>query len=262
MGARVEGKVAVVTGGASGIGLSTAELLAREGAVVVVADVQDVRGEEVAQRIRESGGHAEYLHHDVTEEQAWRDLLKQISGRRGRLDVLVNNAGIGVMGPVLDTTLADWRRQFAVNLDGVFLGIKYAIPLMAESGGGSIINMSSTVGIVGQPMMAAYGATKGGVRVFTKAVALECAASRNGVRVNSVHPGIIETPIWASQGSAPDLDAMSNASVPLGAKGLPDDVANGVLWLASDESRYVTGAELVIDGGVTAGATGPLMGTA
>ncbi|MDW8803289.1 glucose 1-dehydrogenase [Streptomyces scabiei] len=258
MTGRVEGKVAVVTGGASGIGHSTAQRLADEGAIVFVTDVQDDLGEQTAQAIRKSGGRAEYLHHDVTQETAWAEVLEQVRAGQGRLDVLVNNAGIGVMGPVLDATLADFRRQIAVNLEGVFLGVKYAIPFMSEGGGGSIVNLSSSVGIVGQPLMAAYGATKGGVRTFTKAVALESAAARTGVRVNSVHPGIIETPIWTANGS-PDLDAMTDASVPLGDKGLPLDVANGVLWLASDESRYVTGAELVIDGGATAGATGPLM---
>jgi NAD(P)-dependent dehydrogenase (short-subunit alcohol dehydrogenase family) len=255
---RVAGKVAVVTGGASGIGRSSAERLAAEGAVVVITDVQDAKGEEVARTISEGGGHAEYLRHDVTAEEAWVELFKRVRARHARLDVLVNNAGIGVAGPVVHMKLADWRRQMTVNLDGVFLGVKHAIPLMRQVGGGSIINISSAVGMVGQPMMAAYGASKGGVRVFTKAVALECAAARTGIRVNSVHPGIIETPIWAAAGS-PDLDAMSDAAVPLGVKGLPIDVANGVLWLASDESRYVTGAELVIDGGTTAGGTGPLM---
>ncbi|MFD5540465.1 glucose 1-dehydrogenase [Streptomyces sp. NPDC127079] len=258
MTGRVEGKVAVVTGGASGIGRSSAERLANEGAIVVVTDVQDDLGEKTVHAIRESGGRAEYLHHDVAQETAWSDVFDQVRARHGRLDVLVNNAGIGIMGPVLDATLADFRRQIEVNLEGVFLGVKYAIPFMAEGGGGSIVNMSSIVGIIGQPLMATYGATKGGVRVYTKAVALECATSGTGVRVNSVHPGIIETPIWSANGS-PDLDAMSDASVPLGAKGLPSDIANGVLWLASDESRYVTGSELVIDGGASAGGTGPLM---
>jgi NAD(P)-dependent dehydrogenase (short-subunit alcohol dehydrogenase family) len=260
MTGRVEGKVAVVTGGASGIGSRSAQRLAEEGAIVIVTDVQDDLGKETVHAIQESGGRAEYLHHDVTQETAWADVLGQVRASQGRLDVLVNNAGIGVMGPLVTMALADFRRQIAVNLEGVFLGLKHAIPLMAEDGGGSIVNMSSAVGIIGQPLMAAYGATKGGVRVLTKAVALECAAARTGVRVNSVHPGIIETPIWTTNGS-PDLDAMSDASVPLGVKGLPLDVANGVLWLASDESRYVTGAELVIDGGASAGATGPLMRT-
>jgi NAD(P)-dependent dehydrogenase (short-subunit alcohol dehydrogenase family) len=214
--------------------------------------------------IAENGGRAEYVSHDVTQEAAWIELFDRVRVAHSRLDILVNNAGIGVMAPILQISLADWQRQIAVNLDGVFLGVKHAIPLMSDGGGGSIVNMSSSVGIVGQPMMAAYGATKGGVRVFTKAVALECGAARNGVRVNSVHPGIIETPIWASasHAPAPDLDALSDVSVPLGIKGTPADIANGVLWLASDESSYVTGAELVIDGGATAGATGPLMTTA
>jgi NAD(P)-dependent dehydrogenase (short-subunit alcohol dehydrogenase family) len=158
-------------------------------------------------------------------------------------------------------TLADWRKQTAVNLDGVFLGVKHAIPLMRASGdGGSIINMSSVAGLKGSAILAGYCATKGAVRLFTKAVALECASAKDAIRVNSVHPGYIETPIWqsvmeaASPGSntAPDLDAMSAMIVPLGVKGFPQDIANAVLWLSCDESRYVTGAELVIDGGLSA----------
>jgi NAD(P)-dependent dehydrogenase (short-subunit alcohol dehydrogenase family) len=255
MKGRVEGKVAVVTGAASGIGRACAERLAGEGATVIVADVQDALGQKVADDIG-----AEYLHLDVSEEAAWAEVLERVVARHKRLDVLVNNAGIGIGGPAIAMSLADWRRQTAVNLDGPFLGIKHAVPHMAKGGGGSIVNMCSSVGIIGQPGMAAYGATKGAIRVFTKAVALECALSGTGVRINAVNPGIIETPIWVSQGS-PDLDVMCNAAVPLGVKGLPIDIANGVLWLASDESRYVTGSELTIDGGATAGGTGPLFRT-
>jgi NAD(P)-dependent dehydrogenase (short-subunit alcohol dehydrogenase family) len=254
---RVEGKVAVVTGGASGIGRACAERLAEEGAIIVVADVQHALGEEVAAGIGKAGRRAEYLRLDVSDEAAWVSAFERVRTQYGRLDVLVNNAGIGIGGPAIEMSLVDWRRQTAVNLDGPFLGIKHAVPFMAKGGGGSIINMCSSVGVIGQPMMAAYGATKGAMRVFTKAVALECALSGTGVRINAVHPGVIETPIWASQGS-PDLDAMSQMSIPLGVKGLPIDIANGVLWLASDESRYVTGSELTIDGGATAGGTGPL----
>ncbi|MFN3584549.1 glucose 1-dehydrogenase [Phenylobacterium sp.] len=255
MAGRVDGKVALVTGAASGIGRACAERLAAEGAAVVLTDVQDHLGEEVARGI---GARASYLHHDVTSEDAWIAVVAEVKARHGRLDVLVNNAGIGLGGSVLEMSLADFRRQTAVNVDGVFLGVKHCIPLMRAGGGGSVVNMSSVAGLKGAPNLAGYCATKGAVRLFTKAVALECAAVRDGVRVNSVHPGIIETPIWntviggpAGTNAPPDLDAMSEMAVPLGVKGVPADIADGVLWLASDESRYVTGAELVIDGGLS-----------
>lgn len=260
MAGKVSGKVALVTGGASGIGRGCAELLAAEGAVAIVTDIQDALGEEVATGIRKAGGKAEFLHHDVTDEAAWEDVIGQIKARHGRLDILVNNAGIGIGGSVLDMTLEAWRRQTAINLDGVFLGVKHSIPLMRASGdGGSIINMSSVAGLKGSANLAGYCATKGGVRLFTKAVAMECANAQDRIRVNSVHPGLIETPIWITVGEAvnpganapPDLDAMSALAVPLGRKGWPDDIAKGVLWLASDDSSYVTGQELVIDGGLT-----------
>ncbi|MBW8815699.1 MAG: glucose 1-dehydrogenase [Caulobacterales bacterium] len=258
MAGRVDGKVALVTGGASGIGRRCAERLAAEGASVVITDIQDHLGGEVVAGVQKAGGQASYIRHDVTSEDAWIDVIAQVRARHGRLDILVNNAGIGLGGSILDMTLADWRKQTAVNLDGVFLGVKHSIPLMREGGGGSIINMSSVAGLKGAPTLAGYCATKGGVRLFTKAVALECANAKDGVRVNSVHPGIIETPIWVTVSGGqpgvnapPDLDAMSEMAVPMGVKGVPDDIANGVLWLASDESRYVTGAELVIDGGLS-----------
>ena len=263
MAGRVEGKVALVTGGASGIGRGCAERLAQEGAVVVVTDLQDDKGAQTVAAIEAMGGKASYLHHDVTSEQAWIDAVAAVKAKHGRLDILVNNAGIGIGGSVLTMTLADFQKQTAVNLDGVFLGVKHSIPLMRENGGGSIINMSSVAGLKGSAILAGYCATKGGVRLFTKAVAMECAAAKDGVRVNSVHPGIIETPIWdtiVGTGEVGDnarpprgaaLDAMSAEGVPLNVKGYPEDIANGVLWLASDESRYVTGAELVIDGGLS-----------
>jgi NAD(P)-dependent dehydrogenase (short-subunit alcohol dehydrogenase family) len=264
MAGRVQGKVALVTGGASGIGRGCAETLAAEGALVVVTDLQDAKGAETVAAIQKAGGKAEYLRHDATDEAAWEDVIGQVKARHGRLDILVNNAGIAIPGSVIEMSLADWRKQTAVNLDGVFLGTKHAIPLMRASGdGGSIINMSSVAGLKGSAILAGYCATKGGVRLFTKAVAMECANARDGVRVNSVHPGIIETPIWDTIIGTGDpgtndrlprsatLDAMSSTGVPLGVKGLPEDIANGVLWLCSDESRYVTGAELVIDGGLS-----------
>lgn len=258
MTGRVEGKVALVTGGASGIGRACAERLAAEGAKVVVTDVQDDKGEAVAKAL--PGGL--YLRHDVTDEEAWIKVVAATAERFGRLDILVNNAGIGLGGSVLDMSLTDFRKQMAVNVEGVFLGVKHSLPLMRKSGdGGSIINMSSVAGLKGAASLAGYCASKGAVRLFTKAVALECAQAQDKVRVNSVHPGIIETPIWDTiigtggpgANAAPErsatLDAMAGMTVPLGMKGLPGDIADGVLWLASAESRYVTGAELVIDGG-------------
>ncbi len=267
MAGRVAGKIALVTGGASGIGRASALALGKEGATVVVTDIQEDAGKDCATKIKQSGSDAVYLHHDVASEDAWKNVIAEVKTRFGRLDVLVNNAGIAIAGPITEMTLADWRRQESINLDGVFLGVKHALPLMRESGGGSIINISSLAGLKGSANLAGYCATKGGVRLFTKAVAMECAALRDNVRVNSVHPGIIETPIWLSivpgvsvggipnvaggGANAPDLDAMSAAFVPTGKKGLPEDIAAGVLYLASDESRYVTGSELVIDGGLS-----------
>ncbi|MES2341845.1 MAG: glucose 1-dehydrogenase [Pseudomonadota bacterium] len=264
MTGRVSGKVALITGGASGIGRGCAERLAEEGAIVVITDLQDDKGAELAAAITAKGGKAQYHHHDVTSEEAWIKVAAAIKADHGRLDILVNNAGIGISGSVLDMALSDFQRQVAINLDGVFLGVKHSIPVMRLSGqGGSIINMSSVAGLKGSAILAGYCATKGGVRLFTKAVAMECAGAKDGIRVNSVHPGIIETPIWDSivgTGEPGDnarpprpivLDAMSQDAVPLGVKGYPLDIANGVLWLASDESRYVTGAELVIDGGLS-----------
>jgi NAD(P)-dependent dehydrogenase (short-subunit alcohol dehydrogenase family) len=263
---RVQGKVALVTGGASGIGRACALLLGKEDATVIVTDVQDDMGQDTARKINQEGGDAMYLNHNVTDEDAWIRVIGEIKSCYGKLHVLVNNAGIAIAGPVTEMSLADWRRQQAINLDGVFLGTKHALPLIRESGGGSIINMSSLAGLKGSAGLAGYCATKGGVRLFTKAVAMECAAAKDKVRVNSVHPGIIETPIWgaiaegmpgevlsaaASRANAPDLDALSSMIVPMGVKGLPEDIAEGVLYLASDASRYVTGTELVIDGGLS-----------
>jgi len=262
---RVEGKVALVTGAANGIGRSAAVLLAREGARIVATDVQDERGEALLRELSAGGCECEYIHHDVTHEADWQSVVEKVRDRFGRLDVLVNNAGIGLSASVIDMTFADWRRQVAVNLDGVFLGVKYSLPLMRAGGGGSIINVSSIAGIKASPNLSGYCATKGGVRLFTKSVALECAAARDGVRVNSLHPGITETAIWdtligtVANGSdggkerGPTLDKLTERAVPLGYKAAPENIASGILWLASDESRYVTGTELVIDGGRSIG---------
>ena len=262
---RVKGKVAIVTGGASGIGEACAKLLAREGAKVVVSDIDRNGGVRVAKEIGEAGGTARFLEHDVTSEARWEEVVAETVTAFGGLHILVNNAGIGIGGLCEKFSLEDWRRQAAVNIDGVFLGTKHAIPAMRASGGGSIIIMSSGAGLSGSPGMSGYCATKGAVRLFAKAVALEMAQLGDNIRVNSVHPGVIDTPIWtkvtpetravfggAATGNAVDPALLASVMAPLGKAGTPEDIAWGVVYLASDEARYVTGSELVIDGGATA----------
>ncbi|HET6184184.1 MAG TPA: glucose 1-dehydrogenase [Acetobacteraceae bacterium] len=248
----VQGKVAVVTGGASGIGAACARTLAREGAKVLITDL-DAAGEALAAEI---GGA--FLRHDVTDEAAWPEVIATAERRFGALHVMVANAGIGISKPILETSMQEWRRQMAVNVDGVFLSVKFAIPAIARAGGGSIVLMSSVAGLRGSAGLACYSATKGAVRLFAKSAALECAQMRARVRVNSVHPGVIDTPIWGklpSTGRNAPIDprALAADMVPIGEVGLPQDIANGVLFLASDLSSHMTGAELVIDGGITAG---------
>jgi NAD(P)-dependent dehydrogenase (short-subunit alcohol dehydrogenase family) len=202
-------------------------------------------------------GDAVFLHQDVTQEEGWPLVIETAERRYGRLDVMFANAGIGILCRAVDMTLADWRRQTAVNLDGVFLAVKYAVPAMRRAGGGSIVITSSVAGLRGSAGLAGYCATKGGVRLFAKAVAMECASDR--IRVNTVHPGVIDTPIWtklpASAGLNQPIDPaeIARAGVPLVRVGQAQDVANGVLFLASDASDYMTGSELVIDGGMTGG---------
>jgi len=267
---RVQGKVALVTGGASGIGRGCAELLAAEGASIVVSDIQNSLGQEVVDGIVGAGGNAVYINHDVTDEAAWARVVAHAVSTYGGLDILVNNAGIGLGGPITDMTLERWRFQQAINVDGVFLGLKHSIPAMRKRGGGSIINMSSIAGMKGSANMGAYCATKGAVRLLSKSIALECAQAKDGIRVNSVHPGVIDTPIWngisqtlsdsLAEGAGPsvlmppganrpDLNALTAMITPLGFPGLPRDIAEGVLFLASDASRYITGTEMIIDGG-------------
>jgi NAD(P)-dependent dehydrogenase (short-subunit alcohol dehydrogenase family) len=256
---QVEGKVAIVTGGASGIGAACAATLAREGAKVVITDLDDAGGRAAAERIGGAGGEAIFLVHDVSIEETWPGIIAAALERFGRLDVMVANAGIGILCRAIEMSLADWRRQTAVNLDGVFLSVKYAVPAMRRGGGGSIVIMSSVAGLRGSAGLAGYCATKGGVRLFAKAVAMECAAAGDGIRINTVHPGVIDTPIWSKLGVASghnrpiDPGEAARAGVPLGRVGQANDIANGVLFLASDASNYMTGAELVIDGGMTGG---------
>jgi|SRR6266704_136663 len=198
MTGQVQGKVALVTGGASGIGEAVAQLLAREGASVAVTDIDDLKGPEVVAGIKKAGHDAVFLHQDVTSEARWVEVVTEVEKRFGRLDILVSNAGIGISVPsIVDMSLEDWRRQTAINLDGVFLSVKHCLPAMRRTGGGSIIMMSSLAGLRGALNLAGYCATKGGVRLFAKAIAMECASVGDGIRVNSVHPGIIDTPIWA-----------------------------------------------------------------
>ena len=246
----MQGRVALVTGGASGIGRATAVRLAHTGFRVVVSDV-DPAGQQVVAAI----AGAVFVEHDVTDESSWERAIATVLDTHGRLDVLVNNAGISYVRAVTETTLADWRALMAVNLDGVFLGTKHGVRAMRRHGeGGSIINVSSAAGLTGTPLLSAYCASKGGVRLLTKAVALECAAE--AIRVNSVHPGAVRTPIWGKVdiGSREDGAAVAAAS-PLGRMAEPEEVADAILYLASDASSYITGSELVIDGGSTAGMT-------
>lgn len=252
---RVQGKVALVTGAAKGIGQACALLLAKEGAKVVVSDLDRAAGEAVAAKIVADGGEALFIQQDVTDEASWPAAIAATEARFGALHVLVNNAGIAIPGNAVDCTLADWRKTLAVNLDAVFLGTKYAIPAMTGKSG-SIINISSIEGIIADPNLASYNASKGGVRIFTKSAALHCGKAGLKVRVNSVHPGYIWTPMVEDYiRSIGDVDkgrAALDALHPIGHVGDAMDVAFGVLYLASDESKFVTGSELVIDGGYTA----------
>lgn len=250
---RVQDKVAIVTGAASnpGLGRTTAMTLAREGARVVVTDVDEAGVQDCAESIRREGGEALAIHHDVTREAEWQAVVTRTQEAFGRLDVLVNNAGIAVLDTLENLTLADWNRQIEVSLTSVFLGCKYAMPAMRRAGGGSIVNLSSVAGLVGIPTCVAYGAAKGGVRIMSKSIALEGAP--HDVRCNSVHPGVIWTNMQARATGARDASAVpvGRDRVPLGRVGEPRDVADCVLYLASDESKYVTGAEFTIDAGMT-----------
>lgn len=256
---RVADKVALITGGASGLGAASAVLLAKEGARVVVTDVNDADGERVAQQIVAAGGEAYFAHHDVSQEDEWVQVYANAVARFGRVDVVVNSAGLGIGGAPQEQTLEDWRKLMAVNLDGVMLGTKHALLTMQAhkpATQGSIIQLSSIEGLVGDPNLGAYNASKGAVRLYTKSVALYCAKNGLGIRVNSIHPGYIWTAMVENYAKASgDLEAAKAAIAamhPIGHIGEPDDIAYGVLYLASDESKFVTGTELVIDGGYTA----------
>jgi 3(or 17)beta-hydroxysteroid dehydrogenase len=253
MAGRLAGKAAFITGGASGLGRAMAIAFAEEGANLAIADIDQQRGREVAKEI---GDRAIFLAHDVTSEEQWIANLNEAALAFGRLDTLVNNAGIGTRGTVEQTTLAEWRRIHAVNLEGPFLGCKHGIALIAKAGGGAIINISSVAGLIGVRDSAAYCSSKGGVRLLTKSVALHCAHRKNGVRCNSIHPVYTDTPmvgqmLAVSRSPEKMLEGMK-AMVPLGRLGTPEELAAMAVYLVSDEARFVTGAEFVFDGGYTA----------
>ena len=255
---RLDGKVAFISGAARGMGAAEARLFAREGASVVIGDILEDQGKAVEAQINEFGGQALFVRLDVTKEAEWQKAISTTVERFGRLDILVNNAGMTPRGRLEDNTVEEWDRYMDLNAKGTFFGTKTAIPEMRKAGGGSIVNISSTQGIIADTpypkgkMVTSpiYHASKGAVRIFTKAAAIQYAGE--GIRVNSVHPGPIETrdnqEVWAD----PEFREFVLSKVPLGRLGRAEDVANGVLYLASDESSFVTGSELVIDGGKTA----------
>ena len=246
---RVAGKVALVTGGGSGLGAADCEALAREGASVVVTDVNLAAAQAVAHRI---GGGAVALALDVASEAAWQSAIADVERRFGRLDVLVNNAGVVDMADFEECTLERYRWVNAIMSEGVFLGCKHAVPLMNENDGGSIINMSSTGALLGYPIFFAYSAAKGAVRSLTKSVAVACQMKGYKIRCNSVHPGSIETPmVQLAEGRAGEERPVPTGVLPPGSVGAPSDVANLILYLASDESRFITGAEFIVDNGLT-----------
>jgi 3(or 17)beta-hydroxysteroid dehydrogenase len=258
---RVANKVALVTGAASGIGKATALLLAEEGAVVVVADIAAEAGQQVVEEISRKGGRSVFLALDVTDEAAWRDGTDRILHDFAKLDIVVNNAGVAVSRPVTEMTLAEWRRVLQINLDGVFLGTKYALPAMRAGKGGSIINVASASGIKAVANGSAYSASKAAVRMFSKTVALECIAAGLKIRVNTVSPEAVRTPMWEQQDFWPGLvaqhgspEAAWKALAGSSADGFfsPEDIAKGILFLASEESSYMNAGELIIDRGYTA----------
>ena len=243
---RLEGKVALISGGARGMGAEEALLFAQEGAKVVIGDVLEGEGRDIAAQI--PGGQAIFVRLDVTKEADWQRAVSMAEEVYKRLDILVNNAGVSAVGGIEDTTVEEWDRVMEVNAKGVFLGTKYAIPAMQRSGGGSIINISSQLGIVAMNESSPqYIASKGAVRLLTKSTALQYA--EDGIRCNSVHPGPIVTPMTQGRRSDEAVRELMESRIPLGRYGEAIDVAYGVLYLASDEASFVTGSELVIDGG-------------
>ena len=248
---RLENKVAFISGGARGMGAAEARIFAQEGAKVVIGDVLDDEGRQTEAAINEVGGECLFVRLDVTSEESWADAVAATIARFGKLNILVNNAGVVARGILEDTTVEEWDRVMDINAKGVFLGTKAAIPELRKVGGGSIVNISSISGMVGQTdIQPVYNASKGAVRIFTKSAAVQYASE--GIRVNSVHPGPIDTPMAGDRLTDPELQREAEATTPMGRTALPEEVAWGVLFLASDESSFMTGSELVIDGGLTA----------
>ena len=243
---QLDGRVCLVTGAGRGIGAAIATAFVQAGAEVVLTDIHKESVEAHAAALGQSA-HV----HDVADEAAWIQIVGAVATRFNRLDVLVNNAGYGWLKPVVDTPLAEWRRLMAVNVDGTFLGMKHAIPLIEKAGGGAIVNMSSMYGKVGNAGTAAYCASKGAVTLMTKAVALECAERRNGIRVNSIHPGYVQTPSVGEALSPAQIEQLRKLH-PIGRIADPAEIARAVVFLASEDASFMTGAELVVDGGFTA----------
>ena len=250
---RLEGKVALITGGARGQGEAEVKLFAKEGAKVIIADILDEEGEKLEAEISELGGECFYAHLDVTDSENWKETVSKAVTRFGKLDILVNNAGVAVWGTNDDTTEEIWDTVMDVNAKGVFLGTKYVIPEMQKSGGGSIINISSISGLIGQSnIQPVYNASKGAIRLFTKSTAVQYG--KDGIRANSIHPGGVDTDMIAHITQGEKIQERLKATVPLQRIAKPIEIAYGALFLASDESSYMTGSEMVMDGGVTAGA--------
>jgi len=247
---RVDGKVAIVTGGAVGMGESHCLLLAREGAKVVVTDIDGAGGAATAHQIRDDGGDAIFVQHDVASEDQWQNVIDEAVATYGKVDILVNNAGIVVFKPNDETSVEEWDRIMDVNSTGVFLGCKLIVPAMQKAGGGSIVNISSIYGIIGAPNAAAYQASKGAVRMLTKSCAVDYA--EYNIRVNSIHPGVVMTPLLASVTNDPETLKQLLGTTIANRTADPIELAYPMLLLASDESSYMTGAELVVDGGYTA----------
>ena len=247
---RLENKVALISGGARGMGAVEARLFAENGARVVIGDILEDEGRRTEAEINEAGGECVFVRLDVTSEESWQDAVAAAVGRFGKLDILVNNAGIYRTHNVLETSGEEWDQVMDINAKGVFLGTKAAIPAMRQNGGGSIVNISSVAGLIGNFMSSAYTASKGAVRLFTKSTAIQYAG--DGIRANSVHPGTIETDMTAPVLADADYRQDRINRTPLGRLGTAADVAYGVLFLASDEASFMTGSELVIDGGRTA----------
>jgi 2,5-dichloro-2,5-cyclohexadiene-1,4-diol dehydrogenase 2 len=245
MAGRLAGKVVLVSGGASGIGAAHVRVFVAEGAKVVAGDIQEAQGKTVVDAVNNGGGEAIFVRLDVTKEEDWANAVKTAASHFGKLTTLINNAGVYWPQGVEDETVEGWNKMIAVNQTGVWLGMKAAVPAMRNAGGGAIVNISSLYGLIGSPSSITYHATKGAVRLMTKAAALEYA--RQGIRANSIHPGQINTPILG--GLTAEQDAQIKAATPLGRMGQPEEIAYGSLYLCSDEAAFVTGAELVIDGG-------------